>query len=581
MTEVEPDARANVAAEEGDVFGEILVRMARLEKAVARVAEAEPGSAEARCLRKALAESFAVIDSLTDAVMQMRAEIDTMKRKLARYESENMSSSTTSLYNHERGKFRARRGENPAGGPGEKIMSGDGDGPDDDSSGNGVSTAAPENLTKNGKKIGPPIGHRGVSHHNKATLPPMRYAIETTKSQCCGAHLAMLRPACKMVYDLDQHYQVQSVMIVIERAKCAGCSHMLRAETPFLEGTSLGPVLFAVIMILFSKANTDEDIADIIYGMFGFELSGNAIYNARTAISQRLRMGMLAVIMRAIQLHPYIQMDESKYKRGDGAHGYVWVVYTPVAVFVFFSHSRSDTVLEVHFAWLRGKPTTCDGHAGYRKLTNMIQRDFIHILRKAEKVAVTSRDPADEVRYDMLLELYRDVKKVPTLAPFTWMALARRAYSIAASYKAGKIKTHILNAIPDLFTFLAHPGMSPHSNDVEREIKDGIISQRNARHKTVTPGGRALISTLLTFTRTCYMQHLSPGRALLEYLLDGTWNIFERAGGTPYSLANPDGSRYSVFVGLDPPPPRVAAIPAATGAWARQDRTDAAHSMAA
>ena len=160
-----------------------------------------------------------------------------------------------------------------------------------------------------------------------------------------------------------------------------------------------------------------------------------------------------------------------------------------MAVFVLFSHSRDDTVLAVHFAWLHGNPTTCDGHPGYHKLTKILQRDWIHILRKAEKVAVTSQDPADEARYDMLLELYRKVKEIPTLAPFTHMELARRVYGIAMSYNDEKIKTHILNAIPNLFTFLAHLDMSPHSNDVEREIKDGIISQRNARHKTVTPGG--------------------------------------------------------------------------------------------
>ena len=210
----------------------------------------------------------------------------------------------------------------------------------------------------------------------------------------------MMRPACKMIHDLDHYCRAQSVMCIIERAACAKCGRMFRAETPFLDGTALGPVLLAIIMIMFSKANTDEHIADSIYQMFGLDLSENAIYNARMAISQRLQMGMLAIIMRAIQIYPRIQMDEGKYKRGDGKYGYVWVVYTPVDVFVLFSHSREYTVLEVRFAWLYGKPTTCDGHAGYHKLTKILQRDFIHILRKAEKVAVTSKDVADETKYD-------------------------------------------------------------------------------------------------------------------------------------------------------------------------------------
>ncbi len=49
----------------------------------------------------------------------------------------------------------------------------------------------------------------------------------------------------------------------------------------------------------------------------------------------------------------------------------------------------------------------------------------------------------------------------------------------------------------------------------------------------------------------------------MEYLLDHGWNLFERAGNTPYSLVNPDGFRYSVFDGPGPPRGRTAAAAAA------------------
>ena len=72
-------------------------------------------------------------------------------------------------------------------------------------------------------------------------------------------------------------------------------------------------------------------------------------------------------------------------------------------MFVLFVPTRSAAVLSVHFAWLRGKPITCDDYSGYPELTLTIQRDFVHILRKAEKVAVVGRRPEDEARYDKLL----------------------------------------------------------------------------------------------------------------------------------------------------------------------------------
>ena len=61
------------------------------------------------------------------------------------------------------------------------------------------------------------------------------------------------------------------------------------------------------------------------------------------------------------------------------------------------------------------------------------------------------------------------------------------------------------------------------------------------------------------------MTRIYAGRALQEYMLDGTWNIFERAGSTPYSPVISDGSRHSVFAGLELP----SAAAATTAAAAR------------
>ena len=65
--------------------------------------------------------------------------------------------------------------------------------------------------------------------------------------------------------------------------------------------------------------------------------------------------------------------------------------------------------------------------------------------------------------------------------------------------------------------------------------------------------GRKTPSMLPTFAITCAKRDVSPGRGLLECLLDSDWDLFERAGETPYSLTDHDGSRYSLFKHLDPP----------------------------
>ena len=489
----------------------------------------------------------------------LKNEIDRLKKdnarleaRLAFYGSANMSSSTTSLYNAARKKFRKGRGEKISGNPGEKIK-GDskeeggngGQDPDGGSGGGGQEKAA---------RIGPPAGHAGISHGNKPEFT-VRHALKAGACPECHVGLSHVRPTCKLINDLDEYYAMRTFTAVIEAAACPECGEKIKAPNPYLEGTSYGPVILAVVNALFARAVTDEDIAHLVRELFGVRTCTNAVTNARTAVSEYLVLiGMIARIKAAILCQIWIQMDETVFKRGDGHRGYVWLACTPVAVFVWFTYNRSSTVLTEHFDWLRGKPTVCDGMPGYPSaLTDIIQRCFVHLLRKAEELAVKSGDPADEARYDMMLELYEDAKGIKALAPFTRMDLSRRAHGIVTSYEDGKVRTHLLNALPDMFTFLSYPGMPPHNNDTERAIRDGIIPQRNSRHKTMNARGRKTLSMLLTFALTCAKQDVSPGRGLLECLLDSDWDLFERAGETPYSLTNPDGSRYSLFKHLDPP----------------------------
>ena len=481
-----------------------------------------------------------------------------LEARLAFYGSANMSSSTTSLYNAARKKFRKGRGEKISGNPGEKIK-GDSKADEKEEGGNGGqgrdgSSGDGDGGQEKAARIGPPVGHAGISHDNKPEFT-VRHALKAAACPGCHVGLSHVRPTCKLINDLDEYYATRTFTAVIEAAACPKCGEKIMAPNPYLKGTSYGPVMLAVINALFARAVTDEDIAHLVRELFGVRTCTNAVTNARTAVSEYLVLiGMIARIKAAILRQIWIQMDETSYKRGDGHRGYVWLVCTPVAVFVWFAYNRSSTVLTEHFDWLRGKPTVCDGMPGYPSaLTDIIQRCFVHLLRKAEELAVSNEDPADEARYDMMLELYEDAKRIKALAPFTHMDLSQRAHGIVTSYEDGKVRTHLLNALPDMFTFLSYPGMPPHNNDTERAIRDGIIPQRNSRHKTMNARGRKTLSVLLTFALTCARQDVSPGRGLLECLLDPGWDLFERAGETPYSLTDPDGSRYSLFKHLDPP----------------------------
>ena len=496
-------------------------------------------------LRKALGkmeEQEKRITELKKLIAEMGDENAMLKSKLAYYESSNMSSSTTSLYNSKRKKFRKRRGEKISGGPGEKVEGGDGDG------------------DGNKGKRGPPVGHAGASHHNAATHDTVRYMVN--RNGACATEgcrwdgaLEHLRYTSKLIAELDDTFHWIFFMARIEVCKCPGCGSTVMADTPFLGGTCYGPTALAVIMNDVENNSTDRQIARRLGDTFGHYVSENSIWNARKAVEAGLKPAVIPRIKEEIAGRPWVQMDETKFKRGDGKYGYVWVACTPEAVFVLFSPHRSAAVLLEHFGWLRGRALVSDGYAAYPVLFDDIQRCMVHPLRRAEELAVV-RGGIYEGLYDQFLAFYRDLSRLESRAPFTEMEFRRRLQVVATSYPDEKMRTHLLNLMPDMLTFLSYPGMPTHNNDAEREIRDGIIPQRNSRHKLMTAEGRGVFSTLTTFSRTCAKQGISSGRALREHILDRSWDLFEKAKCTPRSLTNPDGSRYSLFAGLDPPPQR-------------------------
>ena len=134
--------------------------------------------------------------------------------------------------------------------------------------------------------------------------------------------------------------------------------------------------------------------------------------------------------------------------------------------------------------------------------------------------------PDDAARYEAVLAFYRRVRYMKTLTPLTMTYLTREIRSLFASFPDGSLKTHLENAAPYLFTFLAYPGMPPHNNPAELEIRDGVVGQRNVRHQITTPDGRAIFSRLTTFAITCRKNGMLPCRIVVEMMRNLGWNMF-------------------------------------------------------
>ena len=125
---------------------------------------------------------------LKDENARLKKDNARLEARLAFYGSANMSSSTTSIYNAARKKFRKGRGEKVSGNPGEKIKgSSEGDGGNGGHGSSGDGDGGQEKTAR----IGPPAGHAGISHDNKPEFT-VRHALKAVA--CPGCHVDWFPP---------------------------------------------------------------------------------------------------------------------------------------------------------------------------------------------------------------------------------------------------------------------------------------------------------------------------------------------------------------------------------------------------
>ena len=452
-------------------------------------------------------------------------EIAWRDRKMERYENVHSPSSTNSQYNEERAAFRKSRDEGDKVEEAEPEEDGEDAEPEEDGE-----DAEPEEDGEDAEPEGshtargPPMGHAGVSHKNKAgktvTLPVSRCG------NCGSKTLQHVPPKVKMVYDFPDGDMIgiECIAYVAEKAACCKCGTITAVPEPTLCGTSLGPRALGFVLEYYNKRSTDQTVAYYFNTFYKFGISPNAIWNARKALT-RLFEGTYKEIMDRMADAPYIQMDESHIKI-NGKKGYAWLVTIQDATYVVVARSRGSAVLSLHLGRLLGIPVVTDGYSGYNVFP-VRQRCWIHLLREAEKKAIRNGGN-DLVQYERLLKMYARIKDRDTADVAECLDLERRVLDIAASYGESHPFGNTLEAAaPRLFTFLRHPGMPPHNNDAELDIRDTVVLQRNVRHKLSVAEGMRVFSVLASVARTCHKQGILPRVAVESLIRDPDWKIFK------------------------------------------------------
>ena len=400
-------------------------------------------------------------------------------------------------------------------------------------------TPPPAFVKANVKK--PPAEEKNVrkkrdAKHNQARRRAMPTQIVEHRIVACpdcdlrlgGISLARSRE----VIDIPVSPAVQVIEHRIYKGWCAQCHQWHEAPVDLHEQVlgqgRIGVRLASIIAYLRTSMRLPiRQVREALRNLHGFEVSTGEIVEVLHRIRHHAQP-VLDALKAEIRASPAIQADETGW-REDGSNGYIWSVSTPTVRYYEYHHSRAGEVVKQligeDFEGVLGS----DFYAGYNIHQGVHQRCWVHYLRDVHELKQDF--PQDEA----LLSWAKGVKAIYDEA-VAWVehgldthltpreqSLARVAqqhafeqqlWQLCQPYVRTEAPQHTLcerveRFLPELFVFVAVPGVPAHNNLAERSVRPLVIA-RKISGGTRSPHGSNTRMGLASLFQTWAAQQLNP-----------------------------------------------------------------------
>jgi hypothetical protein len=244
----------------------------------------------------------------------------------------------------------------------------------------------------------------------------------------------------------------------------------------------------------------------------------------------------LDALKQEIRASPAVQADETGW-REDGTNGYIWSVSTPSIRYYEYHHSRGGEVVKSLIGENYGGVLGGDFYAAYNIHEGLHQRCWVHLLGDIH-------DLKEDFPHDgALLSWASSVKSIyeqaiawveqgpdPALSPRKQQqarvgqqhAFEQQLWQLCQPFVRTPAPQHTLcerveRFLPELFVFVAVPGVPAHNNLAERSIRPLVVA-RKISGGTRSPKGSATRMGLASLFGTWMAQHLNPFHQCLATL---------------------------------------------------------------
>ena len=379
------------------------------------------------------------------------------------------------------------------------------------------------------------------NHARRRSVPT--HIVEHRIVECPDCHLRLggiSVARCREIIDVPPPPAVEVTEHRIYKGWCSSCQKWHEAPVDFSEQVlgqgRIGVRLASMIAYLRTVMRLPlRQLREVLRDLHGMEVSVGELVELLHRI-KKYSQPVLDGLKAEIRASPAIQADETGW-REDGINGYIWSVSTPTVRYYEYHHSRAGAVVKHLIGGDYQGVLGSDFYAGYNIHQGLHQRCWVHFLRDIHDLKKLY--PQDE----LLLTWAEEVKAVyeqavawvqqpldPALSPrqldrlrvAQQHAFEQHLWKLCQPYAYTLAPQHILcerveQFLPELFVFVAVPGVPAHNNLAERSVRPLVIA-RKISGGTRSPKGSETRMGLASLFGTWTAQHLNPFSQCLALL---------------------------------------------------------------
>jgi transposase len=395
---------------------------------------------------------------------------------------------------------------------------------------------APEEQKKARKK-------RDARHNRARPRSTATQIVEHRLVTCPQCHLrlgGLSLARSREVIDVPAPPPVEVTHHRIYKGWCAGCQKWYEAPMDLHEQVvgqgRMGVRLTSLIATLRTVMRLPlRQIQAYLLTLHGVTISIGEIVE----LLHRLKAQMqphLDALKKQIRASPAVQADETGW-REDGSNGYIWSVSTPSIRYYEYHPSRGGEVVKSLIGENFGGVLGSDFYAGYNIHQGLHQRCWVHLLGDIHDLKEDY--PHDEAVFSWasgVKTIYEQAVAWAEQGPDTALsprkqqqarvaqqhAFEQRLWQLCQPFVRTPAPQHTLcerveRFLPELFVFVAVPGVPAHNNLAERSIRPLVVTRKISGGTRSSKGSQTRIG-LASLFGTWMAQHLNPFHQCLATL---------------------------------------------------------------